>query len=173
MIKFGKIAWIVLLFAVVAIPIQSALADTGPKPSMEFQFVQGAGMQDVSVTSGTLFECNQSECQDATPLKHLGPQGFSCDAKSCSALAYGFSTYHQIEILFSDGVTRKSNVFTTAEFQSSYEVTIQQTDLVVKSKIKLGLFSPLTYVLICGICLIGIIILIVVIVLLVRRSRKK
>jgi hypothetical protein len=173
MVKFGKNAWAALFFFAFILPLHSSLVDVGPKPTMEFQFVQGPGVQNVSITSGTLYECEQSDCQDAEPLKQLGPQGFHCAEKSCSALAYGFGPYHQLEILFSDGVIRKSNVFKTAEFQSSYEVTIQQTDLVVKSKITLGLFSPYTYILVCGLCLIGVIILIVVIILLVRRSRRK
>jgi hypothetical protein len=173
MIKFGMPLGIALFVCASILPMQSGLADIGPKPSMQFEFVPGAGVQNVSIVSGTLLECEQSDCQDAKPLQQLGPQGFHCGTNSCSALAYGFSPYHQLEVQFSDGISRKSNVFKTAGFQSSYAVTIQQTDLAVKAKITLDLFSPYTYVLACGICLIGIIILIVVIVLLVRRSRKK
>ena len=41
-------------------------------------------------------------------------------------------------------------------------VTIRQADLLVKSKLTLNLFSPLTYVLLCGGCLVGIIIVILI-----------
>ncbi len=88
-------------------------------------------------------------------------------------MAYGFSPYHRLEIEFSDGVIRKSNIFKTAQFESHYKVTIQQTDLVVTSKFTLGFFTPLTYALICGVCLVGIIAIIVVVILLVRRSKKR
>ena len=155
------------------LPMRLALADTGPKPSMDFEFKQGFSGQTVTITSGILLECEQSDCQDAKPLQKLGPQQFSCAAASCSAMAYGFSTYHRLEIQFSDGKTRQSNVFKTAQFQSKYLVTIQPGDLLVKSTFHLDPFTPLTYVLICGVCLLGIAILIVVIILLARRSSKK
>jgi hypothetical protein len=103
----------------------------------------------------------------------LGPQRFSCAPTNCSALAYGFSTYHRLEITFSDGKTRQSNVFKTSQFQGTYQVTIRQNDLLVKPKFSLNLFSPLTYILFCGGCLVGLAILIIGIVLIVRRRAKK
>ena len=162
-----------LLILVSFLPLRDISADTGPKPSMDFEFKQGFTGQPVTIVSGILFECDQSDCQDAKPLERLGPQGFSCDTTSCSALAYGFSTYHRLEIQFSDGITRASNIFKTAQFQSVYAVTIRPTDLLVKSKFTLNLFSPLTYVLLCGGCLVGVIIIIIGIVLLVRRTSRK
>jgi hypothetical protein len=88
-------------------------------------------------------------------------------------MAYGFSTYHRLEIQFSDGATRQSNIFKTTQFQSLYEVTIRQKDILVVPKLSLNLFSPLTYVLLCSACLVGIILIIVLIVFLIRRSKKK
>ncbi len=130
--------------------LQFITADVGPKPSMDFKFIQEFSGQPVTITSGILFECNQSDCQDAKPLEQLGPQGFACKTDGCSALAYGFSNYHRLEIQFSDGITRESNIFTTAQFQSSYEVIIRQTDLLVRPKFNLNFFSPVTYILLCG-----------------------
>ena len=98
------------------VPVQVALADTGPKPTMEFTFRQNLPEKPVTISSGTLYECEQSDCSDAAPLQQLGPQGFRCDPESCNATAYGFATYHKLEIEFSDGKTRQSNVFSTAGF---------------------------------------------------------
>jgi len=162
-----------LLLVASFLPLQTANADTGPKPSMDFTFVQGFSGQTVTIVSGVLLECEQADCQDAIPLPELGPQRFSCQTNSCSAMAYGFKPYHRLQIQFSDGVTRESNVFKTAQFQSSYNVTIRQADLLVKSKFTLNLFSIWTYILVCGLCLVGVILLVVVIILLVRRSKKK
>ncbi len=172
-----------LFFLTVLLPGSSTLIDVGPKPTMEFSFTQGFEGDQVTITSGTLLECEEADCRDAAPLREVGPQRFSCDASSCSAMAYGFSPYHQLEIQFSDGITRKSNIFTTAGFNASYRVTILKTTLEVKSLFSLDplnlIPSPgnpqsfLGIALICGCCLVGLIVVIIVIILLVRRSRKK
>src|SRR5437867_4905211 len=106
-------------------PSHIVLADTGPKPTMEFTFKQELSGETATITSGILYECEQPDCSDAAPLQQLGPQRFSCDGLSCSALAYGFSQYHKLEIQFSDGKTRQSNIFKTAGFDSKYTVTMQ------------------------------------------------
>jgi hypothetical protein len=155
------------------LPLWTVSADVGPKPGMDFEFKQGFSGLPVTITSGILFECEQPDCQDAKPLERLGPQGFSCSATSCSALAYGFSTYHRLEIQFSDGKTRQSNVFETAQFQSSYKVTVRQDDLLVEPKLSLDWYSPITYLLLCACCLVGVAVLIVAIVLIVRRIARK
>jgi hypothetical protein len=62
-------------------------------------------------------------------------QKFSCDKNSCHALTYGYSKYSRIEIMFSDGKLRRSNVFEITELKPKYTVTIRQDDLVVKSLI--------------------------------------
>ena len=164
----------VLLLVLPAIFLgREILADTGPKPSMDFSFKDQFPGQPLTIASGTLFECEQSDCSDAAPLKRLGPQGFSCTETNCSALAYGFSTYHRLAITFSDGKTRQSNIFKTTQFQAEYQVTVRQDDLLVESKFNLNLFTPLTYILLCSGCLVGIAILVIGIVLLRRRATKK
>jgi hypothetical protein len=162
-----------ILLLLAALPAGSVAADTGPKPSMDFTFTQDLPGTPLTITSGILYECDQADCQDARPLEEMGPQGFSCQETSCSALAYGFSTWHRIEIQFSDGMTRQSNIFKKNQFQANYQVTIRQDDLLVEEKFSLNPFTPLTYVLICGGCLIGLIFLILLIVLLVRKSKKR
>jgi hypothetical protein len=173
MVPKSKRNFIWLLLLLVILPLHGVSADTGPKPSMDFGFKQEFSGPLVIITSGILYECEQFECQDAAPLRQMGPQGFSCTATNCSAMAYGFSTYHRLAITFSDGKTRQSNVFKTTQFQETYQVTIRQDDLLVISKFSLNLFTPLTYILFCGGCLVGIGILIIVIILIVRRTARK
>ena len=167
-----RIALILLMGIVAFLPLGSVSADTGPKPTMDFQFIQGFPGPAVTILSGTLNECDRSDCQDATPLMVAGPQRFTCEATSCSALAYGFSPYHRLLIQFSDGKTRQSNVFKTAQFDSSYKVTVRMDDLLVEPQISLDLFSPWTYILLCICCLVGIA-LVVGAILLIVRSRKR
>ena len=159
------------------LPTHSVLADTGPKPSMTFTFTG----EPVTIVSGVLYECQQADCSDAAPLEELGPQRFYCDAVGCSATAYGFAPYHQIEIEFSDGVTRESNIFETAGFDSEYTVTVQPDDLLVEAKFSLSpninpVSSPRIgiYIILACACLlvVGLLLAAGVIFLIRRRSKS-
>ncbi len=176
--KYKSIA-ILLMLLLALLPFRIVSADTGPKPTMDFTFEQGIPGQQLTIVSGTLLECEQSDCQDAKPLGQMGPQHFSCDDKTCGALAYGFSPYHRLEIQFSDGKTRLSNIFQTAGFNSIYKVTIRQDDLLVESQFNPSNLLPTSYlpldvVLICTClsCLLVAVVIIVVVFLVRRRSKK-
>ncbi len=130
-----------LLIALLVSPTHIALADTGPKPTMDFEF-KGLQEGELTIISGILFECVQPDCVDAAPLEELGPQGLRCDTSSCSAIGYGFAPYHILEIEFSDGVTRRSNIFETAGFASKYTVTVQPADLLIEAQLSLGAVPP-------------------------------
>jgi hypothetical protein len=170
MTKRNILRFFVLLILFV-LPVQIARADTGPKPTMEFTF----SGEPVTITAGTLYECEESDCSDAAPLEELGPQRFICETDSCSALAYGFAPYHKLEIKFSDGKTRTSNVFQTAGFNSAYTVTIRPVDLLVEAQFSpLGALPPnITFVVLlcCCLCFIGIL-LVGLIIFLIRRRPK-
>lgn len=163
---------ILLVFLIACLPFQSASADTGPKPTMEFTFTQQFSGEKVTIVSGTLFECQQSDCSDAKPLMEAGPQRLNCEATACHAMAYGFRDYHRLEILFSDGKTRQSNIFKTAEFNSVYKVTIRPDDLLVESQFTLTSLSPYLIILLCCCCVIGVVAIIVAVIVLVRRKNK-
>jgi hypothetical protein len=171
--KLIKLSFL-LLSMLALFPTHPVLADTGPKPSMDFQFKQEmTGEPPVTITSGILFECDQPDCSDAAPIEEVGPQGFRCEVNSCSALAYGFARYHQIEVEFSDGKTRKSNVFETAGFDSKYMVTIRPDDLFVEARFSLGGF-PRTAILLIACCcaVVGVGLIVGLIIFLLRRSSK-
>lgn len=121
----------------------SVSADTGPKPSMEFDFKYDSEVQQVTILSGILYECNQRDCSDAEPLAEIGPQGLYCEPRDCRAIGYGFAPYHRLEIEFSDGVVRRSNIFETAGFDSKYTVTVSPAALLVEAQFSLG-FLPRT-----------------------------
>jgi len=164
--------FLMLFFLQLLLPAQIVLADTGPKPTMDFQFKLELNGKQVTITSGTLYECKQSDCSDAAPLQQLGPQRLTCDASSCHALAYGFSDYHKLEIEFSDGKTRHSNIFQTAGFDSKYTVTVRPNDLLVEAQFTPGNFPPIGLIVITCICaLVGLSVVAVVIIFFVRRSK--
>jgi hypothetical protein len=148
-------------------------ADTGPKPTMEFQFKFDPNVEESTIVSGILFECDESDCSDAQPLEELGPQRLRCDAFSCNALAYGFSTYHRLENQFSDGTIRQSNIFETASFESIYTVTVRPDDLLVEVQFTPSNFPFVTIIVITCICILvsgGL--LAGLIIFMVRRARK-
>lgn len=167
-----KILMLFFLFLLsqLLIPTHTALADTGPKPSMDFTFIG----EPVTIVSGILYECEQADCSDAAPLEELGPQRFYCDAESCGAVAYGFSPYHKIEIEFSDGKRRASNIFETAGFDSKYTVNVRPDDLLVEAQFSLGIFPRTgTFIALCAcLCVIGILAIGLAIFLIRQRSKR-
>ena len=170
--KLTKLFVLALILRVL-IPAQIVIADTGPKPTMDFSFDQTLLEGDLQVISGILYECDQPDCSDAAPLQEVGPQRITCDTTSCHATAYGFSPYHRIEIEFSDEQTRQSNVFQTAGFTSSYTVTVRPDDLLVKARFSLGALPPVFLIIITCVCaLAGIGLVVGLIVFLLRRSKK-
>lgn len=184
MIKL-KILFLYFILFGTFLPVQVVFADVGPKPTMEFEFKQELPDGQVAITSGILYECDQPDCSDAAPIEEVGPQRFYCDTQSCSATAYGFAPYHRLEIEFSDGVTRQSNIFETIDFNSNYLVTVNADDLSVEAvsgspappdepfPAPLDPPDPMPYVYVgvCILLLIGFIIFLII--LFVRRSRKK
>ena len=169
--KFIKLL-LLFLFLLALLPTSVVLADTGPKPTMDFQFKQDLGGEQLTITSGTLYECKQADCSDAEPLQEAGPQRFTCEPNSCHALAYGFSDYHKLEIQFSDGKTRQSNIFQTAGFDSKYTVTVRPEDLLVEAQFSLGVFPPFGIIVITCICaLVALSVVAVLIIFFVRRSK--
>jgi len=167
--------FIFVAFALSWIPLQSAAADMGPKPGMDFEFVYETASGPLLIEDGVQYECSQPDCSDARPLEDAGPQGFRCYETICSSIAYGYNDYHYLELTFSDGKTRQSNVFKTAGFSSAYKVTVRENDLLVEPRL-LNPYNIHPYLLLCLLCLcclgfLGIIALGVF--LLVRFLRKK
>jgi len=129
----GLVYFLILAVAasLVAIPTRVANADTGPKPTMSFTFNYDIS-PDLTIVSADLLECSDPSCADAAPLEKLGPQGFHCDADSCSSMAYGYAKYHRLSITFSDGQRRESNVFGKKHFNAKYTVQVLENSLQVR-----------------------------------------
>lgn len=167
----SKKLFFILIFIQLLWPVRVVLADTGPKPSMDFTFQQELAAGQLTIISGILYECELPDCSDAAPLEEGGPQRFTCEANRCYAMAYGFSPYHRLEIEFSDGQTRQSNVFETAGFDSSYTVTIRPKDLLVEAQFSPGTFLRTgTILAACLCCLLGIGLLAGLVVFIRRRA---
>ncbi len=127
----GKVALVVLIIVGLWAGSRPVRADVGPKPSMEFRFVYEIEGQP-AIVEGQQMQCEEPDCADAQPLEELGPQRFYCSGVTCSSMAYGYTTYNQLVIRFSDGVTRTSNVFSGGTMRATYRVTVRADDLVVE-----------------------------------------
>lgn len=158
---------LLLLSLQMLVPVHEVLADTGPKPTMEFTFKQELTGEPLTIVSGILYECDQPDCSDAAPLEDVGPQGLYCELQSCRAIGYGFASYHQLEIEFSDDISRQSNIFETAGFDSKYTVTVRPDDLLVEARFNLlpsfslGILEVITCIctLVGEVLIVGLIIL--------------
>jgi hypothetical protein len=166
---------LLLLFCVlILLPARAVLADTGPKPTMDFQFRQEmTGEPPVTIAAGILYECDQQDCGDASPLEEVGPQRFTCEVNSCRATAYGFAPYHRIEIEFSDGKTRHSNVFETAGFDSEYAVIIRPDDLLVEAQFSLSGFPRIGLIVLACLCaFVSVGLVVGLVIFFLRRPQK-
>ncbi len=150
--------------------VRAVRADMGPKPSMEFEFVYETD-EALTIVEGTQLECEDAQCAHFEPLGEFGPQRLTCTASACSSLAYTYADYHRLELRFSDGVTRESNVFGKSHFDATYRVTVREDDLWIEETggrmnpmllVVVGsLVGALLVALLCGLALVIFIVLIV------------
>jgi hypothetical protein len=149
--KLTKLFFLLFFFQLL-LPVRVALADTGPKPTMDFTFQQELPAEQVTITSGILYECEQPDCSDAVPFDGRLNGSDLCEVTTCYAWLHGFSPYHRLEIQFSDGQTRQSNVFETAGFDSRYTVTVRPDNLLVEAQLSLGIFPRIGTMLVACLC---------------------
>jgi hypothetical protein len=171
------LAILILAGLLVLIPLQSARADTGPKPTMNFSLIYEINPAP-EISSGSLLECTDVKCADSEPLQQLGPQHFGCSAYSCSSMAYGYRDYHRLVLEFSDGVTRQSNVFTKTQFAAKYKVTVYADTMVVAEQIggaAWPVFGNTVLDLLLGLCFFCLTtaILVILVVLLVKAGNPE
>ena len=122
--RYQRWLWFIVgMMALASWPTPVSYADTGPKPEMTFEFVYETAAP-LTIIAGQQMQCDLSDCRDAQPLEEAGPQRFYCTETDCQSLAYGYTTYNQLVIEFSDGVTRTSNVFERETFNNIYRVNV-------------------------------------------------
>lgn len=119
-----------LIAAVVAmLPLATARADVGPKPTADFEFEYQ--IAPVDIVEGQLLECEDETCETGKPLEELGPQHFECEGQICSSIAYGYADYLKLVITFTDR-QRESNVFTKGAFAAAFKVVVLESSLQVE-----------------------------------------
>jgi len=167
MSNFKKIL-ILILMLLVLLPLKTVSADA-PPPSMDFEFYSQSSGAMPTILSGTLYECSTADCPNPTSIP------ITCGDTSCHAIA-GYSSY-RLEIKFSDGKTRRSNVFQNNSTYTVYKVTIRSDDLLVETQSTSSYQSSAGVIyLLTAICVVLACILVLAILLilfLIRRSRKK
>ena len=176
------VAWLVFVLCLVLCPLWQPPvvlhADVGPKPTMTFNVVFETE-RPLEIVGGQQMQCEAADCSDARPLEKLGPQAFHCDEDSCSSMAYGYATYNQLVLTFSDGVARTSNVFSSGMMNSTYRVTVREKDLHVERVREGRAAEPLLWALIgrsagtAAAVLFGAALLTITVWLIVRAWRTK
>ena len=166
MLNFKKILMLILILLIL-LPFGKVSADA-PPPSMDFEFYPQTSGVTITILSATLYGCEGSDCQNPIPIP------ISCGDSNCHANA-GYSS-NRLEVRFSDGKTRRSNVFQSTSAHTAYKVTIRPDDLLVETQSTSGYQSASGFfqlAIIC-VCLAGILILVILLIIfLIRRSRKK
>ncbi len=128
----------IVLLLITFLPPHSVRADIGPKPTAAFTFTWETEDQP-TIVEGQLLQCEDAGCIDSTPLEALGPQHFTCSATACDSMSYGYTPYAKLVLIFSDGVTRESNIFEKPAFKSQYTVVVRSSDLMVNEAQRLNL----------------------------------
>lgn len=157
---------LILFLSLFFLPGGRAAADIGPKPELDFQFTLPAGL---TIVSGELLVCQDEACTETEPLPELGPQGFNCQPTACHAILYSVSSPFRLQVTFSDGVTRLSNIFEAQSSQNVYTVEVGEADLLVERQASA---TPLIALLLAVLC-IGLLLLaggLVVVRLLAKRK---
>lgn len=127
-----KLIFYIILILVMFSPQATISADAGPKASMEFVLIQNGSQPKTEIISGILYTCDESDCKDAhIPEVIYGVnRELNCTEQSCYAVPSG--KFYKLEITFSDGITRKSNIFSRHFYESKYEISINKDLLWVK-----------------------------------------
>jgi hypothetical protein len=155
--RLRNAAALILAFVLLAIVASPASADMGPKPSITFDLIYETETP-LEVVEIELFLCDDESCTSGHLLeKKLGPQDIDCESPDrCESLAYGYADYMRLIMTFSDGVTRESDVFEKKHFDATYDVTVGDDSLIVKSTG--GRMNPMGLAIggaFAGACLVG------------------
>lgn len=179
--QFHRVVVLLILSLLIIHPWQHARADIGDKPTLNFVFIF-EGDTPLTITEGVLYACSDSACTDRQPLRELGPQRFTCTESSCSATTYGHPDFMQLEITFSDGFTRQSDVFTTSGFHVRFSVAVGVSSLTIVEESTSGpsasdvlpaaSFIADSTLILTGLIVIAFVVLIILLIVSIMRSRK-
>jgi hypothetical protein len=167
MLNFKKIL-ILIVILLIFLPFRMVSADA-PPPSMDFEFYPQTSGATLTILSATLYGCEGTDCQNPIPIP------ISCGDNTCHANA-GYSS-NRLEVRFSDGKTRQSNVFQSTSAHTVYKVTIRPDDLLVETQSTSGYQSAAGLLNLFTVICIGLacilVLAILLIIFLIRRSRKQ
>ena len=127
-LKHLATAWILLI--ILFIPSGVAIADAGPKPTLEFHF-SNLDDQGISIVSANFLACKDVQCLETQQLEWYPMAGLTCKEDTCSGTLYFYSGPMRLNVVFSDNQARSSNPFTVPAMRNVYSVRVGEADLVV------------------------------------------
>lgn len=122
------------LSLVFLLPFTTLWADVSPRPEMEFLFIhRTAEEKAINPIRSEQIQCTDNQCLESKPLGHYGIQKLYCTTESCFSVAYEYTDFQKLIIVFSDGTTRESNIFpTTHKLRARYKVYVDKDTLTVE-----------------------------------------
>lgn len=113
----------IALFAAIAIllAVPAVSADVAPPPMRFWVTYNQSDIQfDVGITSGWLYQCNDSGCATVAG----DPMNVTCETwNPCETYYHPYTDYQKLALRFSDGTVRESGVFNFT-YPGSYDVFV-------------------------------------------------
>jgi hypothetical protein len=133
----GKVLALTILAISQLYSVTYARADIGPGPPT-MDFILEYQTNKSPIIQAQLFLCQNASCTEKEPF--VDPPGWfgrrstvECNDDRCSVFpgGIGFGRYHQLVIMFEDR-SRPSNVFSKFAYTAAYQVTVNESDLLVR-----------------------------------------
>jgi hypothetical protein len=120
------------------IPTGIALADIGPKPTLEFHFSYPHG-QELAATDAVLLECESLDCPFTFPLEEHRTSVLTCEGDRCQGtIFFGGKPAYRLKVLFSDNQSRISNPFKVSMMRNVFDVKVDGANLLVRKNFLLS-----------------------------------
>ncbi len=138
-------AWMVVFFLSIGflIPLRSASADIGPKPTFRFTYDFSALSSPPEIRDVILYQCLDLDCNEKEVLSDVPGQKLECDPEGCSVSLLTGRVAWQVEVLLGEK-TLISPAFEKEGFYSTYSLKISDDHLdVILLSAKDGVVSTL------------------------------
>ena len=130
--KNKNFIWMVVLFLIIGflIPLRSASADIGPKPTFRFIYDFSDLSSSPEIGEVILYQCLDLNCTEKELLPEVPGQKLECDPEGCSVSLLTGRVAWQIEIVLGDK-SLVSAPFEKEGFYSTYSLKISGDHLGV------------------------------------------
>jgi len=125
-------AWMVVFLLIIGflIPLKSASADIGPKPTFRFLYDFSVLSSPPEIKDVILYQCIDLECNEREVLPEVPGQYFECDGEGCYVSLLTGRKAWQIEVRLAEKILT-SQSFTKQGFYSRYNLVFMENEIKV------------------------------------------